>query len=131
MGCYLRAFGRNFDVDAFASDTGIQLVDRFRRGEPRNRASKVLNETSGVVIEISDAKFADFEQQMRDAIEFLRSSRYEVSRVAEYAGVEDVYIDFGVRWPRDPVESWSFEPEIIELLSGLGVGLVLTQYPVS
>jgi len=79
MSCYLRIFGKRFDVDAFAVRLpgGKYDMSISRKGENRSptRPERGKFEESILTVTVSDAKMGAFDQQKKDAIRFCRTMR--------------------------------------------------------
>ena len=126
IGCVLRASGSEFDVDAFLDDSPFEPCAVWRRGEQRFR-HKPPSENSGFNLEVSDG---DLAEQVAGAVVFLEDDRAEILRLLAMIGVE-AHLDFGIA-RRDVFVQTDFFPSVLIGLAGsLGLGIELSQYPVS
>lgn len=132
MSCVLRAVGVDFDVDAFLQESSLNPCAIFRRGEPRSpsaQANGPRHQQSSFNVEVSAAEFNNFEQQSREALQFLRGHQAEIERLAEFGGVEGVELDFAADRNNEKfVESYVFAPELLTLVGKLGLRLSLSCY---
>jgi hypothetical protein len=122
----LRVSGANFDVDAFLRDSCLAPAAVFRRGEPR--LPDRIHHSSGMNVGVSEADFADLDQQIRDALQFLATNRAEIERLINYVGVEGIQLDFPVRGKDAFVESYRFSAELLERVGSLGIELCVSRY---
>src|SRR5205085_711613 len=96
MSAVLRAYGTDFDVDAFLAGCTLPVCAVKRRGEPVLPASQPngrRHEKSGVHVPASDADFDEFPRQVAEATEFLRGEADQIGRLCEFPGVEGVTLD--------------------------------------
>lgn len=96
--CVLRAFGTNFDVEAFLSASTIKSCAIHRKGEPRLKAKPQgeKREGSGFNAEVSSRGFERLSGQVADALEFLKTHAGELRRLRTFPGVERVTLDFPI-----------------------------------
>ncbi len=133
MGCVLRAAGKDFDVDAFLAKSKLSPCAVFRKGQPKGSdpKSKKLR-YSAININVSNASFKNFKKQVKDAIKFLEENNTEIKRLARTKGLDGTpELDFGVEHQNVFVQSDCFPAELVSLAGKLGLGLMLSQYPVS
>ena len=93
MPAVLRAYGADFDVDAFLVAWPLPVCAVKRRGEPvlpTSQPNGRRHEESGVHLSASDADFGDFPRQVEETTEFLRANAEEIRRLCELPGVEGV-----------------------------------------
>lgn len=132
MSAVLRAYGAEFDVDAFLIGCRLPICTVKRRGEaayPVSKPDGPRHEWSGIHVVISDADFDKFPQQVQESIAFLRSQKEQLRRLCEFRGVTDVTLDFGLE-RRDVVVQCDHLPaELVALAGELRFGIELTQYP--
>ena len=106
MPAVLRAYGKNFDVDAFLANCTLPVCEVKRKGQPVFPASKPdgrRHEASGVHVLASDEDFNQFPRQVEESITFLQGSEVEVRRLCSFPGVEGVTLDFGIERRDVPV----------------------------
>jgi hypothetical protein len=132
MSCILRISGEDLDADAFKEQSGISLYSVFRKGEPKYKSkpeSLKLN-SSGCMIEVSNANFNEFNQQVADAILYLKTNRLSLTYISQTNEVEHAFLDFGVNFnpTNDFVQSQYFPLELIMLAADLGIGINLSMY---
>lgn len=127
-GCYFRATGDAFDVDAFLAGSSLEPDDVYHKGEPMIRPDKPRPFT-GFAITICDFS-VDLRPQVAEAISFLREAEFELSRLAGYPGVTEMLLDFPYqRREGAAIQSDSLPPELLSLAGSLGITIELTLYP--
>jgi hypothetical protein len=124
-GCVLRVAGQYFQVDDFLKTSLFEPCNIFHKGEQgRGEHSR---STSGMTIVVSDAD-GELARQIPDAIRFLKENGGELLRLKDYAGVEDLRLDFGIS-RKDMFAQYSyFPPELVRLAGALGIGMELSIY---
>ena len=135
MSCVLRASGRVFEPDEFLKASTLAPTRVWRRGDARASGARQradVSTTSGMTISVSGADLAAFQQQIHDAIAFLRSNSVELARLVSFSGVEDVSLDFASAWNDEAVTHTDALPsELIRLAGQIGLGIEVSHYPVS
>lgn len=132
MSAVLRAYGVEFDVDAFLTGCTLHVCAVRRRGElvfPASQPDGRRHEQSGVHVSASNADFGEFPRQVAEATAFLRAEAGQVRRLCEWPGVEDVTLDFGLERRDVAVQCDFLPPELVRLAGSLGLGVELSQYP--
>ena len=86
---------------------------------------------SGAHYCVSEAEFNEFEKQKKDAIKYLNENEEKIESIQKLAGIESVFLDFGIEQRDVFVQSDFFPPELIRLAGKLGLGIELSQYPIS
>jgi hypothetical protein len=131
MPAVLRAYGKNFDVDAFLTDCALPVCEVKRRGQPVFPASQPdgrRHEASGVHVLASDADFNQFPRQVEESITFLQGSEAELRRLCSFPGVEGVTLDFGIERRDVAVQCDRLPAELIRLAGLLALDIELSQY---
>jgi hypothetical protein len=133
VAAVLRAAGSDFDVDAFLAGCTLPVLQEYRRGEPLDPAhpSGRLNRLSGVSVEVSEAGFDQFAEQVAEAVAFLGAEGEQVRRLVGWPGVEGVTLDFGLAWRDVVAQTYHFPADLVRLAGALGLALELSHYPVS
>ena len=131
MAAILRVDGKDFDPDRFVADSALAPVQIYRRGEPRQGPGSEgkVHTTSGLNFMLSDAEFDEFDQQVADAIAFIKFHRDELKRLRDFPGIESATLDFGIRRPDLVVQTNTFPSALIRRAGALGWGIELTQFP--
>jgi hypothetical protein len=132
MSAVLRAYGADFDVDAFLAGCTLPVCAVKRRGEPVCPASRPdgrSHERSGVHVSMSNAGFGEFARQVAEATTLLQSEAEQVRRLCQFPGVEDVTLDFGISRRDVPVQCDYLTPELVRAAGSLGLAIELSQYP--
>lgn len=122
--CVLRATGDNFQFSDFLRDSTFEPCNVFRKGE-RKSASSVW-ETSGITVDVSSED--DFSAQVEDAIVFLETNRAEMLRLKQFAGLEELSLDFGVNGKDSFLQSYLFPFKLIHLASEFVLELEVSIY---
>ena len=99
--CVLRVDGTDFDPDAFLATTKLVADVIYHRGDRRSANS--THERGGFTVVVSEADGTQFKQQVTDAIEFLRTNRDELVRLAQTPGVQGCVLDFGCDFPHQRI----------------------------
>jgi hypothetical protein len=132
MSAVLRAYGTDFEVEAFLAGCTLPLCAVKRRGEPLFPASQPdgeRHEQSGVHVLASDAGFDEFPQQVAEAAEFLQAEFEQVRRLAGWPGIERVTLDFGIERRDVAVQCDELPAVLVRLAGSLGLGIELSHYP--
>lgn len=133
MSCVIRAYGKDFDVDAFVKDSALQRLIVVRGGEARDQSLRNpkprQNEHSGMNISVSNREFSDINGQIEDAIRFLVENRQELQRLRSFAGLDTLTMDFPIEERDAAFQSDAFPARLLLLLSGLDIGLAVSRYP--
>jgi hypothetical protein len=134
MPAVLRAYGAEFDVDAFLAGCTLRVCAVKRRGEPLLPASQPdgrRHEWSGVHVSASDADFNEFSRQIEESVAFLRCNEGEIRRLCKFPGVESVTLDFGINRRDVAVQCDRLPADLIQLAGSLGLEIELSQYPIA
>jgi hypothetical protein len=132
MPTVLRAYGAEFDVDAFVASTSLSVETVKRRGEPVFPASQPdgrRHEWSGVHIVSSEADFTEFARQVEESITFLQCNEDEIRRLCGFPGVEGVTLDFGIDRRDVWVQCDLLPAKLIRLAGSLGLDIEISHYP--
>ena len=131
MGCLLHFIGRDADVDQLVKLSPVEPCTIFKRGERRStRPNSRPSVTSGINLEVSEADFEQFDEQLADAIRFLRLHLPVLKQLRNITGVESASLDFGIAMRNVIAQSDSFPAELLALLGQFDCGLNLSQFPV-
>ena len=80
--CVLRVYGKDLDAEVFLASSGLVAEAIHRRGDRRSARSKV-NETSWFTVLVSDADGNRIQQQVEDAVAFLKHNP-DLARLVGY-----------------------------------------------
>jgi len=94
MSCMFRATGLDFAVDKFLQQSTLIPDSVWRRGE--RRLAKRVHEGSGFSMVASHADMSNLQQQVEDAIPFLKANQVELEQLQNFPGIERIYLDFGI-----------------------------------
>lgn len=81
MSCILRIEGKQFKVDDFLESTKLNPYKVFRTGEKIKIGKKKVEDSNGCFFDLSKADFKNFEQQKKDATEFLKANYDQLKTV--------------------------------------------------
>jgi len=124
----LRAYGDNFDVDAFLETSDIEPCLICHTEDKRGKGKW---ETNGFNAVFTEAEFDDIETQINDAIAFLQKHESELKRLVSYSGVERVWLDFALE-QRDAFVFFDTLPaKLLALAGNLGIDIEMSYYPPS
>ncbi len=128
MSCMLRVSG-NFDPDLFLIDSRWDAETIYRCGEAY--VLRKVAENSGFTVVVSDATFDEIQEQIQDALQFLRAYGDELGRLKAVPQTA-ASLDFGLaRREKNLACFVSFPPELIELAGRLGLGVDVSLYAIS
>lgn len=98
MSCILRIIGEKFDVNAFILQSGIEPYKVFYKGDPKchSKPNGAKLNNSGCAIELSNAGFDDFSQQLKEVITYLTQHKEKLKLINGFPGIEHSVIDFGI-----------------------------------
>ena len=125
-GCVLRATGEIFETGIFLEGSRFEPCNVFCKGERKTKSS--VWETSGFTLVVSEADGKDFEQQIKDAITFLKQNKAELLRLRSFVGIEGMSFDFGVYRNNEFIQSYFFPPLLISLAGEAEIALELSIY---
>lgn len=133
MGCVLRISGKDFDVDRFIQETGLEYLHVFHNGEPilQTKPDGKLFRSNGLTSNVSDADMDDLEKQLIDALKFLESNRDNLSKMSLYSEIEYAMVDFGVSLNLDKVnirKNYELPKELLKIAGELGLSANITVY---
>ena len=98
-------------------------------GEPRSRVAKTPHLNSGANYLASDADFDAFEKQVVEATAFLESNLASVRGIANFPGVEQATLDFGVALNVGNLAVCSYlPPSLIRLAAQANIGIEVSTY---
>ena len=123
--CVLRASGSDFDVEAFLDDSPLEPCSVWHRGETRSR-DRVHND-SGFNLDIGSGEVS---AQIAGVVQFMIAHDVEMRRLCSCTSIE-IILDFAIARRDVFVQCDSFPATLIRLAGSLGLGIELTQYPVS
>jgi len=134
VSAVIRAYGKDFNVDAFVANCALPVCTVKRRGEPVFPASQPdgrRHEQSGVHVLASEADFTEFRAQVNEATAFLRENTAELRRLRTFAGVETATLDFGIERRDVAVQCDRLPAELLRLAGALDMDIELSQYPLA
>jgi hypothetical protein len=134
MSAVLRAYGRDFDVDAFLNGCTLTPCAVKRRDEsvfPNSQPNGRRHERSGIHVCTSDADFDEFPRQVEESTVFLRAEFEQIQRLCEFPGVEGASLDFGIARRDVAVQCDYLTPALVQVAGSLGLGIEISQYPAS
>ena len=76
----------------------------------------------------SDAEMDSFEQQIQDAIEFLKKCQTELKELQNFGGAASLWLDFGVESRDVFVQCERFPQELLRLAGNLNIAVEISRY---
>jgi hypothetical protein len=132
IGCVLRVWGDEFDVDNLLSRVSIKPRNVQRKGIPRFGPQSKVAEETGFYVVTSKASEYNLPAQVDDTIAYLRGHGKELATIMSCPGIFGAALDFSVAsrlGHNDIVAQNDFLPSELLLLAGtLGIGINVTQY---
>lgn len=130
MSCYFSVIGADFEPDKFIARTKLDYAQISYTGTPRfnSKPEKGKRNYSILSTKVSHAGFDDFNQQVKDAIEYLRVNYDKLKMIADTPGVDYANLDFGVDYKYNFVQSHYFPPELVKLAGELGISFEISLY---
>jgi hypothetical protein len=131
MSCVLRASGQDFDVDAYLTESPFEPDTVFRRGErvAAEAAEGPARGAGGFNLTVSRAPADDLAAQIDEATRFLDLHEEELRRLTGFAGVDVVFLNFGVSWRNVPVHTDVFPADLLWRAGALDISLAVSHYP--
>jgi hypothetical protein len=99
----------------------------FPASQPNGRR----HEQSGIHVSASAADFDEFPKQVGETTAFLQREFEQLMRLCRFPGVTSVTLDFGIERRDVAVQCDYLPPDLMRLASSLGIGIELSQYPIS
>ncbi len=130
MSCVLRAFGDKFKPTDFFDDSPLEPDSVYEKRDPRKPEDPDAT-FSGFNLTVSDATIDELEIQILQAMSFLDEYEEELRRLGRFPGVEDVSLDFGIRWREVAAQTDSFPSDLLWRAGALDISLEITHYLVS
>ncbi len=132
MSCILRIGGKEFRIDDFLESNDLKPYKIFRIGDKIKIGKKKVEDSNGCSFDLSKADFKDFEQQKKDATEFLKTHFDQLKTVFSFGLLdnENPTIDFGITTRMNEVYAQFdyLEPELLKLAGNLNFGIEISQY---
>ena len=128
-GCVFRVSGDEVAINEYLASTLLVPYRIWHAGDVRNHRRLVCKD-SGFCVDVSSVD-GNLQEQIPDAIEFLRRNQTELMRLSAFSGIGDKRLDFGyVR--RDVAVQYDYlPPELLSESGALGIGTGLSLYPAS
>ena len=125
-GCVLRATGDKFQPNEFLERSRFEVCNIFCKGERKGKNS--VWETSGFTTVISETDGKNFQQQVEEAISFLKLNQTELLRLRNFIGIEEIGFDFGIYINNEFLQSYFFPPLLVSLAGELDIALEISIY---
>jgi hypothetical protein len=116
-GCTLRAFGADFDIDAFLNRSPLAAAVVLRRGLPLRPGARFVARASGLAVAVSAAPTRA--EQERDALRFVDGFADELDALTAWPGVERAWLDFALPCRLGPEVAVQAEPFSAGLVAAL------------
>ena len=127
---YFELLGDSFNPSAaIAGSPLLEFADIQRKGESTGLTRDPACETSGLQIWVGGDETAGLEEQITQALRFLREDAQEIRRLRHFPGVDCARLRFGDHWPEKIAAHCPRLPSELLLACGeLGLDIVLSQY---
>ena len=126
-GCVFRAYGRDFDVDAFLAKSSLNPYDVYHQGEVPSKSHAPF-EDSGLSVDVSQADGC-IEAECRDAIDWLTANMAELERLAGFPGVDSLDLCFGYYLRKNVAAQFDHLPrQLVKLAAQASIGIDLALY---
>lgn len=131
MACCFRVHGENLEIDSLLVEISIEPSNVWHKGEPRLKSKPDGRKTehSGATFIASDAEMWEYDNQVEDAIEFLKENEEDIKTIVAFKGVECVRLDFGINLTESFVNSDYLPPPLLAMAGNLNIGIELSHYP--
>ncbi|MCB2379097.1 hypothetical protein LGH70_15965 [Hymenobacter sp. BT635] len=132
MSRNLQFSATNFDVESLRGGLELELEEIHKQGEPLYVGGPPYS-NSGFLITYSKADFDSFQQQIEDAIAFIKKHKHDLKLLGDLkASLPDSEYVFcfciHTRMSNDYLQEDQFPNELLKLLGEIGAGLSLTQF---
>lgn len=128
-GCVLRAAGESFDVEKFLAKSPFKPSVVYRKGQRRRPASRGSQTASGFNVIISESE--DSEEQVKEAIRFLRENREELLRLTRANGMENVTLEISSPQREFASRIAHLPTELLSAAGAFGIDIDVTFYLVA
>src|SRR5262245_19504437 len=96
MGCVLRVWGDEFEIDELLSRLSISPCHIRRKGLPMFGPQSKIAEHSGFNVATSDASECDLPAQIKDTVAFFRLHKEDLANIMSFPGIAGAMLDFSV-----------------------------------
>ncbi|WP_410221851.1 hypothetical protein [Pedobacter sp.] len=127
MRCIVCILGKNLDVNKLSLRIGLENITIKYKGE---KIGKRIRDYSSITLPISKNEDFDLQEQISDAIRFLRENKKRLEIVKSFPNIDFSTINFGVHYQskQDAVHGAYFPKELVELCSILDLGIEISFY---
>jgi len=66
----------------------------------------------------------------KDVINYLIQNKNKIIKIQQLAGLDSLYLDFGIEQRDVAMQCDSFPPKLIKLAGELNLGIEISQYPI-
>jgi len=129
--CCLKIYSEKVSFKDFADQTTLSVYSVHDKGDVRHKKKKTCWEEYRISIEVSDAEWDEFDQQVIDAIEFLENNHAEIANVLSLSDDTYAYLDFPLwsRLDKNIVnQNDHLPPKLVKLLGKLNIGIEMAVY---
>lgn len=129
MSCVLSIIGVDFDPDAFLLASKLNVEKVGHKGQPRYKTRPdSMFPHSLVSVCTSKAGFDEFDQQVDETIEYLKSNYEQLKVIAQTENIQYAHIDFGVNYMGKFMQTHHFPLELVKLCAELGLCIEVSVY---
>ena len=122
------------NIDTFIEESKLLPYQKRYQGQPRidSKPGGKKHAHSNISIEVSNADFSKFENQIIDCIQFLKTNKQKLLHIAAIKEVEYAVLDFGIELrinnTKVPIQSQTFLSELLKISGDPGIDIELSIY---
>lgn len=131
IGCVLRIWGDEFDVDSFLAQMTFARSHVARKGQSRSIPNLGSTKHHCINIVTSSASELDLDQQVNETIAFLENNFNELKSLIAFPGVNGGELDFSVARRHVLLQNNRLSTSLICLAGKLGLSINLSIYAVA
>jgi hypothetical protein len=129
MGCVLRVYGEDLDIDALLSSVNLIAATTWKTGQERILKGR-FHSDSGANFVASDADVEDFPRVMEETELFLARNYDELCKLTSAPGVTGAVLDFAVATrPGLVTQTSNFSTAFLQRMADLNLALTVSHYP--
>jgi len=129
MGCVLRVYGEDLDIDALLSSVNLIAVATWKMGQERILKGR-FHSDSGANFVASDADIEDFPRVIAEAELFLARNYDELCKLTSAPGATGAVLDFAVATrPGLVTQTSNFSIAFLQRMADLNLALAVSHYP--
>lgn len=129
MGCVLRVYGEDLDIDALLSSVNLIAVATWKAGQERILKGR-FHSDAGANFVASDADMEDFPLVIAETESFLARNYAELCKLTSAPGVTGAVLDVAVATrPGLVTQASNFSIALLQRMAHLNLSLSVSHYP--